>query len=116
MSFKMNSDDLASLKNMLNDQKMKQLEDMLKSSLNSKSWSAGFVNTTTMVLLLLGLIGSFITAYINIDKSISLIDNNLSRLSKDVSVLKQECKETTANIKKIENKVMALEYKTGIKN
>jgi len=112
----MEHDDLAALKDMLNDQRMKQLEDMLKSSLNSKHWSTGLVNITTMMLLLLGLLGSFITAYINTDKAISLLINKHERLAEDVSLLKNECKEKAINMKRLENKVMAIEYKIKAKN
>lgn len=114
----MESDDLKSLKDMLRQERdaQKNLEELIQSSQQQKHWTAGIVNITTMMLLLIGLIGSFITAYINLDKSISLITLEQKRFVSDIVSLKSECKERAIIVRKLEVEVMGLQYKMDALN
>ena len=104
----MDNQDLQSLKELLNERHDQRLDEIMKT-LNNKPFG-NIVNITTMMLLLVGLIGSFITAYINLDKSISLLDLGVKSNDSEIQFIKKACEERSRIVNQLERDNITIRY------
>ena len=104
----MDNQDLKSLKELLNERHDQRLDEIMKT-LNNRP-TGNIVNITTMMLLLVGLIGSFITAYINLDKSISILDLGVKRNIADIQIIKNSCEEQSKIVQQMDRENITMQY------
>jgi DNA repair exonuclease SbcCD ATPase subunit len=104
----MDSQELKSLKELLDERHDQRLDEIMKT-LNNKPFG-NIVNITTMLLLLVGLIGSFITAYINLDKSISILDLETKRLGTELQSIREDCNERSKIVNQLERDNITMKY------